>query len=198
MIRVKPMIVRKIPDGNYSKKDEKEKSYTYIHLKLPTEKITDDFENIFHNKAEQNLIKPKIELATIKDAQRVSKIYNRSWLTSGVPFSPMTYNKFEILFRDPKCNVFVAKVFGIDAGFIVTYLEGENDEFGIIAGLGIIPRFQRKGIATALALAAWERFLLPNNVKELRCEVYNSNKPSYNFIKSLGFEEYDINVITIE
>ena len=94
--------------------------------------------------------------------------------------------------------MFVAKVFGIDAGFIVIYLEGENDEFGIIAGLGIIPRFQRKGIATALALAAWERFLLPNNVKELRCEVYNSNKPSYNFIKSLGFEEYDINVITIE
>lgn len=59
-------------------------------------------------------------------------------------------------------------------------------------------KIQRKKIATALALAAWEQFLQPNNVKELRCEVYNSNKPSYSFIKSLGFEEYDINVITIE
>lgn len=198
MIRVKPMIDRKIPDVDYSKKDEKEKSYTYIHLKLPTEKITKDFENIFHNKVEHNLFKPKIELATIKDAQRVSRIYNRAWLTSGVPFSPMTYNKFEILFNDPKCRVFIAKVFGIDAGFIVSYLEGKDDGFGIIAGLGIIPRFQRKGIATALALAAWEHFLHPNNVKELRIEVYKSNKPSLNFIDSLGFEEYDINVITIE
>ncbi len=141
MIRVNYTIDRKIPDGSYSKKDDQKKKYTYIHLKLPTEKITDEFENILHDKVEHNLFKPKIELATIENAQRVSKIYNRSWLTSGVPFSPMTYNKFEILFRDPKCNVFVAKVFGIDAGFIVTYLEGENDEFGIIAGLGIIPRF---------------------------------------------------------
>ena len=198
MIRVNYMIDRKITGVNYSKKDEKEKSYTYIHLKLPTDKITKDFEKIFHNKVEHNLFKPIIELASIKDAQRVSKIYNRAWLTSGVPFSPMKYSKFEILFEDPKCNVFIAKVFGIDAGFIVVYLEGENDEFGIIAGLGIIPRFQRKGIATALALTAWEHFLLPNNVKELRIEVYKSNKPSLNFVDSLGFEEYDINVITIQ
>ena len=198
MISLKPVIDRKIPIVNYSKKVEKEKKYTYIHLKLPTENITREFEKVFHDKVKRNLFKPKIELATIEDAQRVSNIYNRAWLTSGVPFSQMTTSKIKILFKDPKCNVFIAKVFGIDAGFIVTYLEGEDYEIGIIAGLGIIPRFQRKGIASALAFAAWEQFLLPKNVKELRCEVYKSNLPSYNFIKSLGFEEYDINVISVE
>ncbi len=95
----------------------------------------------------------------------------------------MTREKFEILFDDPKCYIFIAKVFGIDVVFIVTYLEGTNKEFGVIVGMGIIPRFQRKGIATALALAAWERFLYVNNVRELRCEVYKSIRPSLNFIR---------------
>jgi len=197
MISLKPIISRKIPQENYSKKVEKEKNYTYIHFKLPTERITTEFEKIYYYKVEQNIFKPKIKLATIKDAQQVAQIYNRAWITSGVPFSPMTREKFEILFNDPKSYIFIAKMFGIDAGFIVAYLEGENDEFGVIVGMGIIPRFQRKGIATALALAAWEQFLHVNNVRELRCEIYKSNRPSLNFIRALGFEEYDKNIISV-
>ena len=89
-------------------------------------------------------------------------------------------------------------MFGIDAGFIITYLEGEDDEYGIIAGLGVIPRFQRKGIATALALSAWKQFFENSEVKELRIEIFISNKYSLKFAKSLGFKEYDLKAFILD
>ena len=67
--------------------------------------------------------------------------------------------------------------------------EGENNEYGVIAGLGVLPRYQRKGLGTILGLAAWS-YLKEKGIKELRCEVYKDNKVSYNFIKGLQFEEF--------
>ena len=67
----------------------------------------------------------------------------------------------------------------------------------IIAGLGIIPRFQRKGLGTVLGMAAWNYFK-EADVKELKCEVYIDNITSYTFISSLGFEEYDTTVYKSE
>ena len=40
-------------------------------------------------------------------------------------------------------------------------------------------------------MAAWNFFKEKKGVKELRCEVFTENLTSYNFIKSLGFEEFD-------
>ncbi|MHA1274891.1 MAG: GNAT family N-acetyltransferase, partial [Promethearchaeota archaeon] len=71
------------------------------------------------------------------------------------------------------------------------------NEYGIIAGLGVLPRFQRKGLGKILGMAAWDLFK-KKGVKELRCEVYIENKSSYNFIKSLGFEEYEKKVYKME
>ena len=45
----------------------------------------------------------------------------------------------------------------------------------------------------ALGVGAWELFM-EQEVQEIRCEVYTNNKKSYNFITSLGFEEYDMKV----
>ena len=61
----------------------------------------------------------------------------------------------------------------------------------MIAGLGVLPRFQRKGLGTVIGMAAWNYFK-KKGVKELRCEVYKSNTVSYNFIASLGFEEFGV------
>jgi len=38
-------------------------------------------------------------------------------------------------------------------------------------------------------MAAWNHFK-KKGVKELRCEVFKDNKVSFNFIKSIGFEEF--------
>ena len=84
-----------------------------------------------------------------------------------------------------------------DGGFVILDLEGPNKEYGVIAGLGVIPRYQRRGLGTIIGLAAWEYFK-KKGIKELRCEVYKDNKISYDFISSLGFEEYDVKVYKSE
>jgi len=38
-------------------------------------------------------------------------------------------------------------------------------------------------------MAAWNYFK-EKGLKELRCEVYNDNQKSFNFIKGLKFEEF--------
>jgi ribosomal protein S18 acetylase RimI-like enzyme len=48
-----------------------------------------------------------------------------------------------------------------------------------------------------LGMAAWNYFQ-QKNIKELRCEVYVENKASYNFIKSLGFQEYETKTYRME
>lgn len=83
----------------------------------------------------------------------------------------------------------IVKVYGIDGAFTILDLEGDNKEYGIIAGLGVLPRFQRKGLGTVLGLAAWDHFK-KKGVKELRCKVYKDNQRSFHFIKGLNFEVY--------
>ena len=82
-----------------------------------------------------------------------------------------------------------AKQLFIDASILD--LEGKDHEFGVIAGLGVLPRFQRKGLGTVIGMAAWNYFK-KIGVKELRCEVYKFNTVSYTFITSLGFEEFGV------
>ena len=87
--------------------------------------------------------------------------------------------------------ILIARVYGSDAAFIILDFEGPNNQYGVIAGLGVLPRFQRKGLGTVIGMAAWNFFKKKKGVKELRCEVFTENLTSYNFIKSLGFEEFD-------
>jgi ribosomal protein S18 acetylase RimI-like enzyme len=80
-------------------------------------------------------------------------------------------------------------VFGIDSAFVILDFEGNKNEYGVIAGLGVIPKFQRKGLGTVLGLATWD-FFKKKGVKELRCEVYKNNNVSTTFIEALKFEEF--------
>ncbi|MBD3196302.1 MAG: GNAT family N-acetyltransferase, partial [Candidatus Lokiarchaeota archaeon] len=112
------------------------------------------------------------------------------WLTANEPFRPIEIDSLRSIYEYPETEILVAKVYGNDGGFIILDFEGQNDEIGVIAGLGVLPRYQRKGLGTVLGMAAWNYFK-EQNVEELRCEVYKDNHVSYNFIKSLGFEEYD-------
>ena len=96
----------------------------------------------------------------------------------------------EELFYDPKYKLLIAKINSIVVGFVILCYEGLNNEYGVIAGLGIEPRFHRRGIGTALGIEAW-KFFKQNNVKEIRCEVYYKNIVSLNFVKSFLLTIFD-------
>ena len=170
---------------------------TYIQMRLPVEKITEEFEERVRKKVEKNILRAKIREASKDDLESVAFLHNRSWMTSSTPFSPISHETIKKIFEYHDTKILIAKVYGIDGGFVILDFEGKEKEFGIICGLGVLPRFQRKGLGTVIGMAAWD-FFKKRGVKELRCEVYKDNIVSYNFIKSLGFEEYDIKVYKAE
>ena len=161
----------------------------YIQMKLPVERITPEFEKRITEKIERNILRAKIREAKLEDLESVVALYNRSWLTSNTPYSRLSLESIKVIFEYPETKILIAKVYGYDAGFVILDYEGSNNQYGVIAGLGVIPRYQRKGLGTVLGVAAWNYFK-KQGVKELRCEVFKDNKVSYNFIKSLGFEEF--------
>lgn len=177
--------------------DIAEEGLCYIQMKLPLSKITEEFESKIKEKVEKNFLKANIRKATVEDLESVIAIHNRAWLTAHTPFSPLTIETLRKIYDYPDTVILVAKVYGSDSGFILLDFEGPNKEYGVIAGLGIIPRFQRRGLGKILGMAAWTYFK-ERNIKELRCEVYIDNLASYNFIKSIGFEEFDKKVYRLE
>ena len=175
------------------KKDQKEeeiKSLEYIQMKLPVSDITPELEESLTKKVKSNILRAKIREANEEDLQSVKYLYDRSWLTSQTPFSAISLSSLKTIWEYPETIILIAKVYGSDAGFAILDCEGENQEIGVIAGMGIIPRFQRKGLGTVIGMAAWTHFK-NKGVQELQCEVYKGNTVSYQFIKSIGFKEYD-------
>jgi len=170
-------------------KEEEEICLEYTQMRLPVEWITDEFEQEVKDKVKKKFLNAKISEATKDDLPSVLTIHNRAWLTANEPFRPIQIEALEKIYEYPETEILIAKVYGTDGGFIM--LDFENDgKIGVIAGLGVLPRFQRKGLGTVLGVAAWNYFK-KKAVEELRCEVYKDNKASYSFIKSLGFKEYD-------
>jgi len=178
-------------EGTISESEEKllQEGMIYKQMRLPVEKITPEFEAQMKEKIEHNIYQARIREATEKDLNTVVEIYNKSWLTSNTPFRPMEKETLKKILMDPETVFLIARVFGIDSAFVILDFEGKNKEFGIIAGLGVIPKFQRKGLGTVLGLATWDYFK-KKGVKELRCEVYKNNDISTNFIEALKFEEF--------
>ncbi len=164
----------------------------YRQMRLPVEKITKEFEDDLRKSVEGNILKAKIrEAKDDEDLRSVMNIYNRAWLTASTPFRPLTLDSLKLIFDDKDTVILIAKAYGIEGGFSILDFEGENKEYGIIAGLGVLPRFQRKGLGTVIGMASWDYFKKVG-VKELRCEVYIDNVVSYSFIKGIGFEEFDV------
>ena len=160
----------------------------YVQMRLPVDKITKEFEDYLKKKIEHNIYHADIREATGKDLQSVVNIYNKAWLTGNTPFRRLSVETFRKIYDDPDTQILIATVYGIDGAFAILDFEGENNEYGVIAGLGVLPRFQTRGLGTVLGLAAWDYFK-KKGVKELRCEVYKDNIRSFNFIKGLEFEE---------
>jgi ribosomal protein S18 acetylase RimI-like enzyme len=163
---------------------------SYVLMRLPVSKITIEFENSLRNKVKKNIFDVHIRIAEENDIDNIMRIYNTAWYSSPMPFRTVKKETFLNMFKKPNIIFLIAKVNSIiDCGFILIHFEGIKKEIGIIDGLGILPKFQNKGIGTILAIAAWDYFK-KNGVKELRCEVHKDSKIIYSFIKSLGFKEY--------
>jgi RimJ/RimL family protein N-acetyltransferase len=187
----KPKHKHKDKDISEIQKEVLEQGMIYIQVHLPVEKITKEFEDSLKEKIEKSIFRANIRVADKSDLKAVMELYNKAWLTSNTPFRPIEIDSLKTIFNDPDTIFLIAKVYGKDSGFVILDFEGENKEFAIIAALGVIPRFQRKGLGTVLGMAAWN-YIKENhpNVEEIRAEVYKDNFSSSNFIKWIGFEEF--------
>ena len=75
------------------------------------------------------------------------------------------------------------------AGFAALTIEDTPEgKIGVIAGIGVMPKFRGKKIALAIAKAVVDWFQ-KIGVKKLQCEVYENNDVSYRFISSFGFHK---------
>lgn len=173
--------------GWYNEEERK-----YIQMRLPVKKITPEFEKNLKEKIEHNIIKADVREATKNDIECLIDLHDKAWHSTPMPFRPLKKDSIEKMLQDPNIIFLIANINGEDRGFALIYFTGKGNELniGVIAGMGIIPEYHRKGIGTILGMATWEYFK-KKGVHELRCKVYEENKISYNFIKGLGFEEYE-------
>jgi ribosomal protein S18 acetylase RimI-like enzyme len=163
------------------------KPYVYIQMRLDVVKITPQYEE---NLAKYQMAGVSMRKAEDTDVPVLTKIYNRAFMMGTDPYSPITEENMRQIMALPRGVVLVAEGLGEIFGFIILDLEGENNEYAVIVGLGTDPRWRRKGMAKFLGYGGWN-YLRNLNVKELRCEVFEKNIPSLRLIQSLEFEEYD-------
>ena len=167
----------------------------FIQMRLPVSNITEDFENNLKDKIRDSFINAEIRQATGEDIKHLIELHDRAWHSTPMPYRPLTEERITEILKDENVVFLIAKVDGLDSGFALIYFTSKDNLVGVIAGLGIIPELQRKGLGTILGMASWDLFK-KKGVKELRCKVYKDNKASYNFIRGLGFEEYDEDFVT--
>ncbi|MHA1670572.1 MAG: GNAT family N-acetyltransferase [Promethearchaeota archaeon] len=171
-------------------KNISQKDIDFIQMRLPVSKITKDFENNLKNKIKDSLINAEIRQATGEDINHLIDLHNRAWHSTPMPYRPLTKEKLNEILNDESVIFLIARVDGKDSGFALIYFTSKDNLVGVIAGLGILPELQRNGLGTILGIASWDLFK-KKGVKELRCKVYKDNITAYNFIRDLGFEEYD-------
>ncbi|MFX1311182.1 MAG: GNAT family N-acetyltransferase [Promethearchaeota archaeon] len=167
----------------------------YIQMRLPVNKITKDFEESLKNKIKNKVKLVKIRKAVEEDIEDLIIMHEQAWQSTPMPYHQISKDKLFEIFKDPDITILIAEENSIDIGFIILYFTGENNIIGVIAGLGILPEYQHKGLGTFLGIASWNYFK-EKGVRELRCKVFKDNKISYTFIKKLGFEEYNLDFPT--
>lgn len=189
------------------------KGYVYRQMELPAENLTREFIEKTKKRIHAHVI---TEVASIDDAELVTELHNRAFLTAPDPYAAIEMRDMRRLIICPRTLVLVGMIWGSEpCGFIVcnfeehcsaeevAKLEALNKtgikykllpepayKVGFISGLGVVPRWQRRGIGLSLGLHSWEYFKR-YSVQVLRCEVFEGNDASYHLIKSMGFKETD-------
>ena len=162
----------------------------FIQMRLLVKDFTPEFEKSLKEKIEYNILQANVREASEEDIDCLIYLHEVAWHSTPMPYRPLKKDSINNLLNDPSIIFLIAKVEGEDSGFALINFTGEKSSIGVIAGMGIIPEFHRKGLGTILGMAAWDYFK-KKGVAELRCKVYKDNKIAYDFIKGLRFEEYD-------
>ena len=184
--------IKKFFSGTFSGLVERDPNF--IQMRLNVKSITPEFEMSLKGKINHNILQAVVREASEEDIGSLIHLRDLAWHSTPMPYRPLKKESISNLLNDPTIIFLIAKVKGEDSGFALIYFTGEEKKIGVIAGMGINPELQRKGLGTILGMAAWDYFK-KNSVEELRCKVYKENKISYNFIKGLRFEEYDSDIV---
>jgi ribosomal protein S18 acetylase RimI-like enzyme len=167
------------------------KGMAYRQMRFSIEELTLEQEKKYNEELKLNPLRAKISEATDIDIEALVNLYNKSWMTSNIPYRRIKAETMMSLYHNPEIIILIAKFYGIPAGFIILDFEGEKDHYASILALGILPRFQHRGLGRFLALNAWKYFT-QRDIRELRSEVYVDNAISYKFNQAMGFKEIDV------
>ncbi len=168
----------------------REKQHKFYVLKMSWDQAwskVDEVQKIIDSSPELKNVKIR-NLDPEKDAERFIRVYNRSFISAPDPYRSLSLTDFHHF--DPE-STFVAILYGQIVGFIYLTIEPlvknsiEVGKQGVIAGLGVEPRYRRRKIAFLLVAQAAEYFS-DSSVDELICEVYHKNTVSYSFIQNFG------------
>lgn len=169
---------------------KKDEGHKFIQLKMSWDQALTVRETVEKSVSEDPFLK-NLKIRNFireEDAAGFVTIYNRAFITAPDPYRSLTLDQVKHFKED---STFICMLYGKMIGFLVLTIEPlvkgglTVGKSGIIAGIGVSPRYRRRKIAMALVAYA-AKFFDENNVDELVCEVYHENKVSYNFIKSFG------------
>ena len=167
--------------------------HKYFLMEVPIEKVPDsirDFEKRSTDitRLAYNAVRVrKYNADDPKDNALFTEIFNLVLLTSPDPYRPITLQESEKYFKE---GTFLAFLYGKCVGYAVVTIENDPDvgKIGVIAGIGVHPKFRRKKVAQKLAIEIGKWFLSRKDLKKLQCEVYEENVVSQQFISSFGFQ----------
>jgi ribosomal protein S18 acetylase RimI-like enzyme len=180
----------------FHKSDEKEdqiskkEGFKFYVLKMTWDQGLDAIKEV-KKKIEVDVFLKKVKIRELNpetDKHEFARVYNRAFITAPDPYRSLSLSDVDHF--NPK-STFVAVLYGKIIGFVFLTIEplvkqGINlGNQGVIAGLGVDPRYRRKKIAFLLAAKAAQYFA-ENEVLELVCEVFHENKVSYSFIRNFG------------
>jgi ribosomal protein S18 acetylase RimI-like enzyme len=187
----------------FRKKDENDidmetgqpkKKYKYFVLKMSWYQALEVQEYFKNERLLKGGIIEKVKIRKIDpkiDTEGFIRVYNKAFITAPDPYRSLTED--DVKYFNPD-STFLAVLYGKIVGFIFLTIEplikkGEEiGKQGVIAGLGVNPKYRRRKIALLLASVAMD-FFRRNEVLELVCEAYHENKVSYSFIQNCGFTQ---------
>ncbi len=129
--------------------------YAYIQMRASAELINERFEKDLQKRIAKQVT---IRIATLDDIPKLVDMYNRAFLTANDPYAPMNEENMNLIYNFHHTKILIGSIYGIDAGFVIIDFEGKNKEIGIIAGLGTLPEWQKRGIGSTIGIASWEFF----------------------------------------
>ncbi|MHA1967049.1 MAG: GNAT family N-acetyltransferase [Candidatus Hodarchaeales archaeon] len=187
-VKLRRLFFQKINDKE--KKEPSKGDFKFYVLKMSWDQGLDAIKGV-EKKIEADDFLKRVEVRELNpeiDKHEFIRVYNRAFITAPDPYRSLSLN--DVKHFNPK-STFVAVLYGKIIGFIFLTLEPlikqgiTLGKQGVIAGLGVDPRYRRKKVAFLLVAKA-AHYFAENDVLELVCEVYHENKVSYSFIRNFG------------